>query len=98
MFYKDVNNKKYKMSDYKTIKARISNSLSKLEEMLADYEETATRKKIMILVQRRKLLKKESYIMNIFNLIIIIRNFIAIIKKLMPSYLMIIMTQLLIWI
>ena len=35
------------MSDYKTIKARISNSLSKLEEMLADYEETATRKKIM---------------------------------------------------
>ena len=45
------------MSDYKTIKARISNSLSKLEEMLADYEETATRKKIMS--QKLNVLKTE---------------------------------------
>ena len=45
------------MSDYKTIKARISKSLSKLEEMLADYEETATRKKIMS--QKLNVLKTE---------------------------------------
>ena len=45
------------MSDYKTIKARISNSLSKLEELLADYEETATRKKIMS--QKLNVLKTE---------------------------------------
>ena len=45
------------MSDYKTIEARISNSLSKLEEMLADYEETATRKKIMS--QKLNVLKTE---------------------------------------
>ena len=45
------------MSDYKSIKARISNSLSKLEEMLADYEETATRKKIMS--QKLNFLKTE---------------------------------------
>ena len=45
------------MSDYKTIEARISNSLSKLEEILADYEETATRKKIMS--QKLNVLKTE---------------------------------------